>query len=159
MARELWRPIPGGGLVFPIGVTYHHREPFKLFISGSHFIFQIITDILVHLFHRDIWTIKGILNFESMTLKLCTSQDEITAGNEYLKIFDPDIKIIEYCCIFAKNTNWNVLKSGMPRREGIDGGGQPWVCLNNQITLRAGTGSDFCQELIKLKTHKNTNNT
>ena len=43
--------------------------------------------------------LKGILNFESMTLKLCTSQDEITAGNEYLKIADPDIKIIEYCCL------------------------------------------------------------
>ena len=54
VARELWRPIPGGGLVFPIGVTYHHREPFKLFISGSHFIFQIISAISVHFFHRDI---------------------------------------------------------------------------------------------------------
>ena len=54
VARGLWRPILGGGLVFPIGVTYHHREPFTMFISGSHFIFQIISDISLHFFHRDL---------------------------------------------------------------------------------------------------------
>ena len=71
-------------------------------------------------------------------------------------LFDPDIKL--YIVVVCQKNNWNVLKSGMPWREGIDDGGQPWVCLNNQITLRADTESDFCQELIKLKTYKNTNN-